>query len=83
MRPICRSPEGQRITVFHLRAAMKASEAMNGLFLKYVQVFLVQTAQTAMAMHGQDRCASGPLAPDGARPGPSQHAAADLMNFYR
>ena len=41
--------EGQRITVFHLRAAMKASEAMHGLFLKYVQVFMVQTAQTAMA----------------------------------
>jgi CRP-like cAMP-binding protein len=41
--------EGQRITVFHLRAAMKASEAMHDLFLKYVQVFLVQTAQTAMA----------------------------------
>jgi CRP-like cAMP-binding protein len=41
--------EGQRITVLHLRAAMKASEAMHGLFLKYVQVFMVQTAQTAMA----------------------------------
>jgi CRP-like cAMP-binding protein len=41
--------EGQRITVSHLRAAMKASEAMHGLFLKYVQVFMVQTAQTAIA----------------------------------
>src|SRR6266446_10291507 len=41
--------EGQRITVSRLRAAMKASEGMHGLFLKYVQVFLVQTAQTAMA----------------------------------
>jgi CRP-like cAMP-binding protein len=41
--------EGQRIRTEHLRDAMKASEALRNLFLKYVQAFHVQTAHTAIA----------------------------------
>ena len=41
--------EGQRITAPKLREAMKASESLRGVFLRYVQVFMVQTAHTAIA----------------------------------
>jgi CRP-like cAMP-binding protein len=41
--------EGQRISSAELRKAMKASEALQGLLLKYVQAFMVQTAHTAIA----------------------------------
>jgi CRP-like cAMP-binding protein len=41
--------EGQRITAGDLRAAMKASESLRSLLLKFVQVFTVQTAHTAIA----------------------------------
>jgi CRP-like cAMP-binding protein len=41
--------EAQRITVHELRKAMAASESLLGLFLKYTQVFMVQTAHTAIA----------------------------------
>ena len=41
--------EGQRITANELRNAMNASELLHGLLLKFVQVFMVQTAHTAIA----------------------------------
>ena len=41
--------EGQRITANELRNAMNASESLHGLLLKFVQVFMVQTAHTAIA----------------------------------
>src|SRR5436305_10414300 len=41
--------EGQRISAVELRKAMNASASLRGLFLKYVQVFMVQTAHTAIA----------------------------------
>lgn len=41
--------DGQRIAVADLRKAMQASEPLRALFLKYVQVFMVQTAHTAIA----------------------------------
>jgi CRP-like cAMP-binding protein len=41
--------EGQRISSVELRRAMKASESLHGLLLKYVQAFMVQTAHTAIA----------------------------------
>jgi CRP-like cAMP-binding protein len=41
--------EGQRITAGELRRAMDASESLRALLLKFVQVFMVQTAQTAIA----------------------------------
>ena len=41
--------EGLRITASELRAAMEASETLRKLLLKFVQVFMVQTAQTAIA----------------------------------
>ncbi len=41
--------EAQRITADELRAAMKASESLRALLLKFVQVFMVQTAYTAIA----------------------------------
>jgi CRP-like cAMP-binding protein len=41
--------EGQRITAKELRNAMNASGTLHGLLLKYVQVFMVQTAPTAIA----------------------------------
>jgi CRP-like cAMP-binding protein len=40
---------GQRISSAELRKAMKASESLHGLLLKYVQAFMVQTAHTAIA----------------------------------
>ena len=41
--------EGQRITVTDLREAMQASGSLRTLLLRYVQVFMVQTAHTAIA----------------------------------
>ena len=46
--------EGQRITVADLREAMQASETLRGVLLRYVQVFMVQTAHTAIA-NARDR----------------------------
>ena len=41
--------DGRRITAPRLREAMKASASLHGMFLRYVQVFMVQTAHTAIA----------------------------------
>ena len=41
--------EGQRIAAAELRKAIKASESLHGVLLKYVQAFMVQTAHTAIA----------------------------------
>jgi len=41
--------EGQRITASELRKAMNASQTLQSLLLKFVQVFMVQTAHTAIA----------------------------------
>ena len=41
--------EGQRITASALRKAMNASRTLQSLLLKFVQVFMVQTAHTAIA----------------------------------
>jgi CRP-like cAMP-binding protein len=41
--------EGQQIAVVELQKAMRASDTLHALLLKYVQVFMVQTAQTAIA----------------------------------
>jgi CRP-like cAMP-binding protein len=41
--------EAQRITANELRKAMTASASLRSLLLKYVQVFMVQTAHTAIA----------------------------------
>jgi CRP-like cAMP-binding protein len=41
--------EGQRMPANELRKAMMASESLRGLLLKFVQVFMVQTAPTAIA----------------------------------
>jgi CRP-like cAMP-binding protein len=41
--------EGQRIAANELRKAMDASVTMRSLFLKFAQVFMVQTAHTAIA----------------------------------
>ena len=41
--------EGQRMPANELRKAMMASESLRGLLLKFVQVFMVQTAHTAIA----------------------------------
>ncbi len=41
--------EAQRISTHELRKAMAASESLHGLLLKFVQVFMVQTAHTAIA----------------------------------
>jgi CRP-like cAMP-binding protein len=41
--------EGQRITAPKLREAMKASDTLRDVLLRYVQVFMVQTAHTAIA----------------------------------
>ena len=41
--------EGQRITAKELRKAMNASQSLHSLLLKFVQVFTVQTAHTAIA----------------------------------
>jgi CRP-like cAMP-binding protein len=41
--------EAQRIAAKELRKAMDASVTMRGLFLKFTQVFMVQTAHTATA----------------------------------
>ena len=41
--------EGQRITAKELRNAMSASGTLHALLLKYVQIFMVQTAHTAIA----------------------------------
>jgi hypothetical protein len=40
---------GQRIAAPKLRDAMKASDSLRAVLLKYVQVFMVQTAHTAIA----------------------------------
>jgi CRP-like cAMP-binding protein len=40
---------GQCIKAIELRKAMQASASLQGLLLKYVQVFMVQTAHTAVA----------------------------------
>ena len=39
----------QRISVPHLRTAMQASTSMRGLFMKFVQAFMIQTSHTAVA----------------------------------
>src|ERR1700722_13376779 len=41
--------EGQRITAENLRHAMSESKTPHGLLLRFVQVFMVQTAHTAVA----------------------------------
>jgi CRP-like cAMP-binding protein len=41
--------EGQRIKTGELRKAMRASASLQGLLLKYVQAFMVQTAHTAIS----------------------------------
>ena len=41
--------EGMRITAKELRKAMNASQTLHNLLLKYAQVFLAQTAHTAIA----------------------------------
>jgi CRP-like cAMP-binding protein len=41
--------EGQRISADELRKAMMASESLRSLLLRFVQVFMVQTAHTAIA----------------------------------
>jgi CRP-like cAMP-binding protein len=41
--------EGQRMPANELRKAMMASESLRSLLLKFVQVFMVQTAHTAIA----------------------------------
>jgi len=41
--------EGQRITAANLRQAMNASDSLRNVLLRYVQVFMVQTAHTAIA----------------------------------
>jgi CRP-like cAMP-binding protein len=41
--------KGQCIKAVQLRKAMAASPSLHGLLLKYVQVFMVQTAHTAVA----------------------------------
>jgi CRP-like cAMP-binding protein len=41
--------EGRQISTHNLRAAMEESRSMHGLFLKYVQAFMAQTAHTAIA----------------------------------
>jgi len=41
--------EGRQISVQRLREAMDLSRSLHGLFLKYVQVFMTQTAHTAIA----------------------------------
>ena len=41
--------QGQRMTAKELRKAMNASESLRSLLLKFVQVFMVQTAHTAIA----------------------------------
>jgi CRP-like cAMP-binding protein len=41
--------EGQRMPAKELRKAMEASETLRSLLLKFVQVFMVQTAHTAIA----------------------------------
>jgi CRP-like cAMP-binding protein len=41
--------KAQRIAVKELRKAMDTSASMRGLFLKFAQVFMVQTAHTAIA----------------------------------
>ena len=41
--------EGQRIPAKELRKAMNASQTLHSLLLKFVQVFMVQTAHTAIA----------------------------------
>jgi CRP-like cAMP-binding protein len=46
--------QGQRIAVPKLREAMKASDSLRAVFLRYVQVFMVQTAHTAIA-NARDR----------------------------
>jgi CRP-like cAMP-binding protein len=43
------SGEGQRIAANELRKAMNASRTLHSLLLKFVQVFMVQTAHTAIA----------------------------------
>jgi CRP-like cAMP-binding protein len=40
---------GQRIRTSELRKAMQTSPSLQGLLLKYVQVFMIQTAHTAVA----------------------------------
>jgi len=41
--------DGRQISAQHLRAAMDQSRSLHGLFLKFVQVFMTQTAHTAIA----------------------------------
>jgi CRP-like cAMP-binding protein len=41
--------EGRQIPSQHLRAAMDESRSLHGLFLRYVQAFMTQTAHTAIA----------------------------------
>lgn len=41
--------EGQRISAAKLREAMNASKSLRDVLLRYVQVFMVQTAHTAIA----------------------------------
>jgi len=41
--------EGRQISAQNLRTAMDQSRSMHGLFLKYVQAFMSQTAHTAIA----------------------------------
>ncbi len=46
--------DGQRIAAARLRETMSASDSLRAVFLRYVQVFMVQTAHTAIA-NARDR----------------------------
>jgi CRP-like cAMP-binding protein len=46
--------DGQRIAAARLRETMNASDSLRAVFLRYVQVFMVQTAHTAIA-NARDR----------------------------
>ena len=58
--------EGQRIGALKFRRAMETSKSLRMLLLRYVQVFMVQTAHTRhFQCTWQTRCASRPMASDG------------------
>jgi CRP-like cAMP-binding protein len=49
--------DGQRISAGALRKAMATSKSLHGMLLKFVQVFMVQTAHTAIANAFDERLA--------------------------
>ena len=69
--------EGQRITVSHLRATIgERGGAARPLPQICAGFHGADRSNCHSKCAGQDRCASGPMAPHGARPCPSQHTAA-------